>query len=142
MLREILRHPGALIIAIAIHLLVVMVFVVSFNWSEPPAVQEMGIPIELIQELPLLASTQPKKHNEATKATENSVETISEQNTIKPVIDHSAEVLATKKVAEALAQKQARLKAQKEQRLEEKQKATVEKLRKEKIAKELAKKKS
>ncbi len=138
MLREILTHPGALLIAISIHLLLVMVFIVSFNWKTPPAAQEIGIPIELIQKIPPLAKTQakiPKKtviDKSDTKTNAQTIKNLNEQNITKPVITDSANALAA-----TLAKEKAREEAEKKV-----EKAKQAKLLAEKKAKEEAEKKA
>ena len=141
MLKEILEHPKALIMAIAIHLLVVMVFIVSFSWTDPPTTQEAGVPVQLIQEIPPLALNQPAEPYQAPVLAEKRLDTVqkkveisasAEQTPAKPVIDKSSEILAaelSRKKMQQLAEKR---------RIKKKRKA-AEKLKK---AKEAAKKKA
>jgi colicin import membrane protein len=138
MLKEILKHPGALLIAITVHLLIVIVFIISFSWTEPPAGQETGIPIELIQEIPL-ARIQPKKTTPPA-AEVKTIKDTREQNTDKPVVDNIAKMLVPKKSAKLLAQQKTKLEA--EPKKKELEKRKKEKAAKEKAAKEYAEKKA
>ncbi len=146
MLREILKHPVALIIAIALHVLIVMIFIISFNWSEPPVIQEMGIPIELIQKLPTLTNSQPEKlnptitHNKVIKSIEKTIQTTNKQNATQPVVDNSVKILATKKALTISKEKQeASIKKRKEKKeAQAKKRRAEEKKKKEAKEKKIA----
>jgi colicin import membrane protein len=133
MLKEILKHPGALFIAIALHLLVIMVFVVSFSWTKPPTILEKGIPIQLIQETPSLTNTQPEQSNQLSI---QSKDTKKKETIISSPLQNTASILATQKAIKFLTEKKAKEQA------EEKAKLKAAKEVAEKKAKEQAEEKA
>ena len=104
MLKEILKHPVALIIALALHLLVIMVFVISFSWSETLVVQEAGIPVKFIADIPPLATIEPKKIQIPIRQTTSKP---TAQETPKPKTEPTPPSQTTKEIAQRLATQKA-----------------------------------
>ena len=48
MLKLILKHPGAILGAVLLHLVVIALFFFSFDWTKKPDAAEAGIPISLV----------------------------------------------------------------------------------------------
>ena len=48
MLKLILKHPGAVLGAILLHLVVIALFFLSFEWTKKPNAAEVGIPISIV----------------------------------------------------------------------------------------------
>ena len=138
MLREILTHPGALLIAIGIHLLLIMVFIFSFHWQTPPSAQEIGIPIEFIQKMPLLKKNQKTVIGKTdTQEKKQTVKNLSKQNIISPTIQNNSNNFAKKKLKQTqlLVKKKAKEEAKKKAEQARRAKLLAEKKAKEEAEK-------
>jgi len=60
MLKELIKHPVALFIAIALHVLIALVFIMSLSLSEKPVVSNAAnsVPVRIISASELAASKQ------------------------------------------------------------------------------------
>ena len=115
MLKVLFRHPGAVLGAVILHLLLGGLFFFSFDWSEKPDLHEAGIPVALISE----GSLETQANNEADEASNKPSE--------KQILKEKVEAQKTAE-AEKKAEEQKQLEKELEQQKiadAEKEKATI-----------------
>ena len=112
MLKVIYKHPGAVIGAVILHVLLGGLFFLSFDWTEKPDLAVAGIPVALITEGSLETQANNVSEEPSNKPTE------------KQILKEKQEA---KKAAEAIKATEANKKIEEQKQREQQEKAELRK---------------